>query len=1331
MNGHDRPSSRNDFEIAIICALPLENNAVLCSLDEVWLDAPTHYGLRRAEGDESSYVFGRSGRHAVVVVVLPRMGKAASSTAAQSLKMSFPLLNLVLLVGICGAVPKRRDGVEIILGDVIISEVLVELDHGRQYHDGFRRRQDTVWDAPRPPTEEVLSLLQRFKTPILLSEMHRNTARNLEKLLEHEAIRTTRPPASQDRLYPPDYIHRHHSGCLECSAPGMPEAVCDAALTTPCEALGCDESILVPRNRLVIEDADNIAAARQIQIHFGSIGTGDTVMKSAKHRDQHAGKELVIAFEMEGAGVWNKFNCLIIKGVCDYADSHKNKKWQEYAAAVAASAAKEVLGHYIPHDRRSGSRTPDSRSELLSRTSTSFRGQLDSQIFPAIDDSLPKDIFNRMLKRVEKRFDADRIVSFKETDLRALKRELKRIQEEQERTRTLRNMRRIEQFVEKIDQFGQVLETIIGTSEPINLIWGPVKVLLHQTKNQPDLFDTLLSAYEDIGVELPNFGDHVEVFRHNVGLQRVLARLFADVTEFHENAMRLYFGRALKVVFRPLWKDFHTPKFDNIVKRIRSHTELIEDKARASYANPGQYNTDIQGLRDHLRRIEEDALKLKDKEAERQETKLKEVQDWIAGTESETEHNNICRDRHRYPNSGNWILEQGRVKEWLVPDPDQSYSSMLWINGRPGTGKTYLASVLVEACMKDTSWLTCYFYCNEKVESKTSALAIMRGILLQLIHLHRELVPYCHSRMKNSRTPTLSDLSIAHSIIETFCERIPRLYMIIDGLDECEDGRRDAIETFKNLIRKTEGYAPGKLRVLFLSRPLPEIKREIPDAAILALGPEHNKEDIERYCQRRTRELEKFDFSEAVLANAVKRICIRADGMFLFAKLVMNNLAKQSTIGRFWSEISDSRLPNELDEAYTRIVERLKDDLLPEQLEYTRLLLGWLVCSKRPLKWTEIQLALSINMEALNTNELDMDLKLVDDPEELCGSLVQVLKGNRIELVHSTARQFIAKTREISLATAECDLTLRCLRYLTLDVFKQNIATTELQRYALRGDLAFQDYAVASWFLHMKTLVESKQAFLDGDAMSVEQNSNSQVVAITRIFSNFASFYDGELPETILDQSRKDCEFFQRYPFYDDLIRIWDHICAAQRGDLEARNNVSLPSLKDTLTRNRTLLENLSNGPNIEIDFSSLYDDSPFRCPKVMCFYFHEGFKRKETRDSHVNYHDMPFHCTVESCAMRSLGFRSNNDLTKHNKRYHPEEVDLGESFTNLSRREVVPTRWECPQCHKFFVRRNILEDHKRSHKGEKPFCCSECGKGFARKSDMKRHEKIHERRKR
>jgi hypothetical protein len=146
-------------------------------------------------------------------------------------------------------------------------------------------------------------------------------------------------------------------------------------------------------------------------------------------------------------------------------------------------------------------------------------------------------------------------------------------------------------------------------------------------------------------------------------------------------------------------------------------------------------------------------------------------------------------------------------------------------------------------------------------------------------------------------------------------------------------------------------------------------------------------------------------------------------GMFLFATLVMTNLARQPNRRTFYKEISAEYLPTELNQAYVcpylltlgkvlmsfsydRIMKRLKDGLNDNQWEYTRLLLGWLVCSKRPLKWREVEVAFSIDMSTSEIRtDLDMDLALRDDAQELCGSLVQVLKGNRVELVHSTAKE--------------------------------------------------------------------------------------------------------------------------------------------------------------------------------------------------------------------------------------------------------------------------------------------------------------------------------------
>jgi hypothetical protein len=85
-------------------------------------------------------------------------------------------------------------------------------------------------------------------------------------------------------------------------------------------------------------------------------------MKSGLTRDKLAKELDIIAFEMEGSGIWCEHPCIVVKGVCDYADSHKSKRWQKFAAATAASATKALLERWPRTDKRSTSRLLRSKS---------------------------------------------------------------------------------------------------------------------------------------------------------------------------------------------------------------------------------------------------------------------------------------------------------------------------------------------------------------------------------------------------------------------------------------------------------------------------------------------------------------------------------------------------------------------------------------------------------------------------------------------------------------------------------------------------------------------------------------------------------------------------------------------------------------------------------------------------------------------------------------------------------------------------------------------------------------------------------------------------------
>jgi nucleoside phosphorylase len=84
-------------------------------------------------------------------------------------------------------------------------------------------------------------------------------------------------------------------------------------------------------------------------IHYGLIASGNQVIKHGGTREK-LGQELgILCFEMEAAGLMDTFPCLVIRGICDYSDSHESKQWQGYAAATAAAYAKELLSVIHPN----------------------------------------------------------------------------------------------------------------------------------------------------------------------------------------------------------------------------------------------------------------------------------------------------------------------------------------------------------------------------------------------------------------------------------------------------------------------------------------------------------------------------------------------------------------------------------------------------------------------------------------------------------------------------------------------------------------------------------------------------------------------------------------------------------------------------------------------------------------------------------------------------------------------------------------------------------------------------------------------------------------------
>jgi nucleoside phosphorylase len=242
------------------------------------------------KGGSSRYKYGRISEHNIVVACLPKgqMGTNSVATVAAELKSSFPSLCFGVLVGIGGGVPSAN--ADIRLGDVVVSLLgkmhggVIQYDFGKFTPNGLERTG--FLNAPPTPLLEAVARVQA------------NHIRGQETRLRDYISHFNNLPEfslaniGNDVLFEADYLHIGGPTCEKCSHEN--------------------------RVKRPLRNKSNV-------IHHGLIASGNLVIKDGAERDRVAAElKDVLCFEMEAAGIMNNFPCLVIRGICDYANSHKN-----------------------------------------------------------------------------------------------------------------------------------------------------------------------------------------------------------------------------------------------------------------------------------------------------------------------------------------------------------------------------------------------------------------------------------------------------------------------------------------------------------------------------------------------------------------------------------------------------------------------------------------------------------------------------------------------------------------------------------------------------------------------------------------------------------------------------------------------------------------------------------------------------------------------------------------------------------------------------------------------------------------------------------------------
>ena len=341
------PQNRDAIKIAVICALTLEASWVQSSMRKIWKKKDIKFG--KGPNDENTYTFGVIGSHNVVLAHLPGIGSHDAVRVAIALRSSFTRLAACFVVGICGVIPRHvKTGAEIVLGDPIISAgVIVQSDQADvgsqdQSDPAKQRNPEDILGRASHVIRTFIAALQTNKT---IEDLEKRVVSHL-KNLEANSHSTKYPGIEKDWLFLSDYPHQHQSFNTEC----------EQCLRLPrfdtcrksCAELGCNASMLIPRTRLSPKNPQCTP-----KIHFGRFASANYTLRSGVDRDAIAKEHDVIAFEMEGSGIWDSLPTIVIKSACDYADAHKNKDWQTYAAATAAATLIAVLEKWHNTDDKS------------------------------------------------------------------------------------------------------------------------------------------------------------------------------------------------------------------------------------------------------------------------------------------------------------------------------------------------------------------------------------------------------------------------------------------------------------------------------------------------------------------------------------------------------------------------------------------------------------------------------------------------------------------------------------------------------------------------------------------------------------------------------------------------------------------------------------------------------------------------------------------------------------------------------------------------------------------------------------------------------------------
>ncbi|KAL7814679.1 hypothetical protein V8C44DRAFT_325861 [Trichoderma aethiopicum] len=802
-------------------------------------------------------------------------------------------------------------------------------------------------------------------------------------------------------------------------------------------------------------------------------------------------------------------------------------------------------------------------------------------------------------------------------------------------SQSLRNMRRLAPLFTGLGHYSQAIEVLCNGTPYLPWIWAPIKLVLKISADYIEAFEQIIKIYSRLSEPLTRFSFVQQPFSNNLEVQNALAVYYSDILRFHAEAYNFVRRNAWQRLFATSRGRFQR-RFDHIFADLKEHGDLIDKLVNV---------VNICEAKDMRLKVEDwrqqEMSKLKKEEEDRTSTEFHAILSVLRVDETHQikVFDSLTAEANQNPGSCGWILQQPKIQAWARADHN---TQSVVLHGCVGSGKSVLAAQIGTFLRSSEQSLVAAHFCTYLYPESTDYNHMMRSLMVQIIRQDPELIALSYDRLVIQKKPPTCAvieqlLRLLVEALATSPSQQKTLHIVFDGLDECDDSTvSNIVKTFDKLVATASTSGATILKVLLCTQMTPAVAKVVKRKRQVSLSDEtaHLNRAIQDYTLRRINairpNLSQLRITEEDIQSLASHITEKADGMFLWAKLVMEFISKNFFYNREEILEAASKLPRELGKFYGRILAQIMANFDERSVQRISSVLSWISFAKRPLRSPELLSALAFDAGHAQVNE-PVPAYILDR----CEPLIQKQADSSYAFLHVSVRDFLQSTdsalsitihhsqRQHGLATVHCLLSCQ-------QIFAPPYPETQRVGRILRGTHGFHIYATQFWVDYLlESLNFDQSRFFDSEIFVL---SCCLAEAFPSSRPSPSGLGDDELDPRL------------------GLIRQRHYSLYLMAKGVILEQNKS--SLEDVSNNEADALHNDINHHAEACDLIALKEKYQVMIRELLNYSTYPGVTFQELEQFKQYFRTSAFTCRLWSCPYAVIGFSTMDGLTQHEKEH-------------------------------------------------------------------------------